>query len=1035
LLIKNRQKKIKEGSMRILKKTLKILSISIISIIVFLLLLVGGAKIFENELAAFTMERLEKQIDAPLSIGKVSLIPLFSLPRFSAEINDLWIGEPENKNGDTLFCFSSLKVGLDSWDLIHGIYTIDKVEISGLNFDYIVDKKGNSNIDFLINAFSDTTITTKTNDSVKPLNLSAQRVNLENIRINYYDSLNLTGLHIHIPEIKLKAKAKNDIYKGKTEGSFVLTNCLFKETKLNQMKSCIVDFDLEYEDKYAIINNLLINSEGITLSTKGTIQLGDTIDIIADLEANNLNLDILKKYIPEKYFKEYGILDIKGLTDISAKVKGQFADSSLLPQFNADLKLKNLSLKTKEYPEIKSLNLTANINSNDKTDISKANIKISKLDIKTPVSSVFVMGSIKGLKNSRYNINSKLDINLAEFKDYLPDSLIQNLNGNLKASISTKGILPNKITAKFTDYLAERTTLSMELKNISALLKDSLTIDNFNTNINYLPQDSGRKNVQIDNLLLKSEALNIDIHNTSLTAILTGKVSDPLKMDADLPSFRFQNGNNLMEGNAKISKFEAPEFDINTNINIRLNELMSYVPDSLINNMSGNFKASIHSKGRINPDSINAQLFPLIFENSHFDLSLENISLQFPDTIMNIDSISANISLKNDELKIDKLSTIYNGLSLKMDSTIVQNIYKAVLLNQKEELYVKTQIEIGDIFFDDFKHLLALASSNTMDTNSVKPEIQADTNSIQEAQNWSFLIHGKASVKSIIIDSTELEGFNINRLHINNFSTLFKLTDSAYIVDQFKFKAFEGEMNNSFHYKKRDDGTQSVSSHNVIKEMNIRTLLRDMDNFGMDSVISYENISGLFSTDLNAFLPIDGSVLINKTMLSGDITLEQGGVYDYAPAEELSKFSGIKELNNIQFKTLNSNIFMFKNKLYVPRTNIVSNAIDIAAFGMQSMGADYEYHLEIHLSNILFGKSKRRNKKQDASGDEVDEKSLKKSSHKLRYADMDGKSKVGWDTKDSRDKMTNKIRVQEKMLQFIFFPKNIHYNTDVYKKH
>jgi len=118
----------------------------------------------------------------------------------------------------------------------------------------------------------------------------------------------------------------------------------------------------------------------------------------------------------------------------------------------------------------------------------------------------------------------------------------------------------------------------------------------------------------------------------------------------------------------------------------------------------------------------------------------------------------------------------------------------------------------------------------------------------------------------------------------------------------------------------------------------------------------------------------------------------------------------------------------------VPRTNIVSNELDIAAFGMQSMREDYEYHLEIHLSNILFGKSKKRNNKQDKSGEEIDEKSLKKSSHKIRYADIDGDSKAGWDTKASREEMMNKIRVQKKMLDFIFFPKNIHYDTEVPKK-
>jgi hypothetical protein len=362
-----------------------------------------------------------------------------------------------------------------------------------------------------------------------------------------------------------------------------------------------------------------------------------------------------------------------------------------------------------------------------------------------------------------------------------------------------------------------------------------------------------------------------------------------------------------------------------------------------------------------------------------------------------------------------------------MDSTLDQNIYKAYLLNQKEELYVKTHIRCGNIFYKDFEWLMA---EDTAQKSSLADTLDAPGQT-SEPQNWTFLIHGTAAANSFIMDSTIIEGYEINRLHLHDISTLFKLTDSSYIFDQFKLKAFEGEANNAFHYRLREDGTESVSSRHNVKKMNIHTLLRDMDNFGMDSIISYKNLSGLVSSDFNMFIPIDDSVLIDKMMLSADLTLEEGGVYDYPPAQEMSKFTRIKELDNIQFKTLRSNLFLFKNKMYVPRTNIVSNALDIAAFGMQSMGEDYDYHLEIHLSNILFGKSKKRNKKQAKSGDEIDEKSLKKSSHKIRYADVGGDSKVGLDTKAAREEMINKIRVQQKMLDFIFFPKNIHYDTEV----
>ena len=1067
------------------------------------------AKIFEDELASFTIETLETEINAPMSIGKVSLVPLFSFPRLSAEINELYIGDPKSQNNDTIFFINSLKVSLDSWDLIKGVYTIDKMEISGLDFEYTVDKNGKSNIDFIINTFVDTSeVAVSTDTAATPLNLDVEILKLQNINIKYYDSLTITGAQITVPEIFIKAKTKNNIYKGKTNGSFILSNCLYEDTKVDQMESCTVTFDVEYEEKEATIKELSIRSEGINLGLEGTINnsdglklktnidaiildfnilkkyvpneysylfsnpnlsqnetitvnldldykdenvdinklsihcygidlglegtinLSDTISINTNLESLHLDFENLKKFIPAQYFGEYGIIDLGGIVDISGKIVGKYADSTLLPTIDAEVKFQKISIQTVDYPKIDAINFTAHITNGEKPDMSQAKVNISNFEILSGNSTVQGRGSIAGFENPRYNFSANLDVNLQEFADLIPDSLAQNLEGNILASISSTGILPANLSDAFVDYVLDNSTMSLNIRNVSALLADSLQIENFSANISYSSQLPGTKNIIIDKLNLESEVLNLNLKNSSLSAIISGKVSDPLKMSANIQSLNIQNGGNQITGSVLINDFETPEFDINTTIILNLEELMAFASVSLIKTMSGTINADIRSHGKVNLDSLDTQLFPILFENSSMDLTFNNITLAFPDSILDIDSMSSRIGLKNDILTIDDFYATYNGLKIEMDSSIVKNIYKAVILNQSEELYVNTHIKFGDIYFDDFKYLLAMEETKT-DINTITniESLPIETATTIDPINWTYLIHGTASVNSIIIDSVALDDFSINRLHINDMTTLFKLTDSSYIVDQFKFKVFEGEMNNSLNYKLRHDGTQSISTHNIIQNMNIRTLLRDMDNFGMDSLITFENISGLFSTDLNTFVPIDDSILIDKMLVSGDITLEKGGVYDYPPAQEISKFTSIKELDNIQFKTLRSSIFMFKNKLYVPRTNVVSNALDIAAFGMQDLDGDSEYHLEVHLSNILFGKSKRRNKKQDESGEEIDEESLKKSSHKVKYAVTNGKSKVGRDTKESRDEMMNKIRVQNKMLDFIFFPKNIHYNT------
>jgi len=1095
--------------MKTFRKILKIAGIVVISTIVFMLLTVVVAKIFEDDLASFTLEKLETRIDAPLSVGKVSLIPLFSFPRLSAEINQLYIGDPDSRNSDTLFFVNSLKVGLDTWDLIHGIYSIDKLEISGLDFDYQVDSAGKSNIDFLINAFADTATVVEPESVSTPLNLSAEKLTLEDIRIRYYDSLTHMGAEVTIPEITLKAKTKNNIYQGKTSGSFILSHCYFPDTKLDQMQSCTVNFDLKYEDNEAIIqelsviseglnlgvegalklgdtinlnaafqvnkldfnllkkyipsattflheneklapldfmsieinmdyidnymqiNKMLINNAGLGLDLEGSFKLGDTLEVDAQVQSLHMNFDNLKKYIPGQYFKEFGMVDVGGSLDVSGNMVGKYADSTLLPKVDADLSFKNLKVQTKEYPTIDNANLTADVATGKKSDLSEASLDIYNLDVTSGQSHLNLKGSVAGLENTQYNIRSSMEINLSDFENLIPDSLAQRLQGTVVASVRTGGILPQKLNDDFTDYLLDNTFLTLAFNNIEAMLMDSVQLENLSGHISYTPQGLGAKALGIDSLQLQSNSLNINLQNTSLSAIVSGRMSDLTSLSAQLTSLAIHQGNSHLVANGTVENFEVPVFDLTAHVNLSLNEWMPFVPDSLITQMSGTLAADIHSMGKINPDSLETQLFPLLFENSSIRLALNSISIAFPDSIMDVDELSAQIGLEKDVLSVDDFFVNYNGLTCEVDSTKVRNLYNAIILNRAEELNVETHVHLGDFFFDDFKHLMALDTQETEAGPELSGQQPADkTVATPEPRNWTYLIRGTATVNSVIVDSLPLEDFNIYQLHINDLSTLFLLTDCTYIADQFKFRVFEGEMNNSINYKFRNDGTQSVSTHHVIQNMNVRTMLRNMDNFGMDSVITYENISGLFSTDLNTFVAIDDSVLMDKMMVSGDIVLEKGGVYNYAPATEMSKFTGVKELDNIQFKTLRSSIFMFKNKLYVPRTNIVSNALDIAAFGMQSLDGDSEYHLEMHLGNILFGKSKRRNEKQDESGEEVDEKSLKKSSRKIRYTVTNGKSKVGLDTKDDREAMMNKIRVQQKMLDFIFFPKNIHYDTE-----
>jgi hypothetical protein len=105
--------------------------------------------------------------------------------------------------------------------------------------------------------------------------------------------------------------------------------------------------------------------------------------------------------------------------------------------------------------------------------------------------------------------------------------------------------------------------------------------------------------------------------------------------------------------------------------------------------------------------------------------------------------------------------------------------------------------------------------------------------------------------------------------------------------------------------------------------------------------------------------------------------------------------------------------------------------MDFSVFGMQSFGDNYEYHLQMHLGDVLKGKSKKLIERQNSSGDEVSKEDMDRSTIKIIYANIDGKAKAGFDNKKAQKAMELKIQVQQKMLDLIFHPKLVSFDTGV----
>jgi len=1013
-----------------MKKLLKILMYFVITVLSLVIVLTVVAKLAENQIADIALEKVSETIEAPVEIENVSFDLLRKFPFATIELNGVQLGTPYNlpktEGDDKLMSIQKIFLSVKSKPLLDGIIEIIKVEVEGADINYSVDAKGGTNIDFLM----DTTQTTEPDTAASaPLFLTLKELKLKNIRCRYSDSTLKAKATVLIPEINVEEVSVNDDkYSGAVRGNIKLSDCFFEESNLHLMQETELKFDLAYKDDSASINDLTLITDGAKFNVTGNALMKDEVYADLNIKGSQINIGELIKYAPQEILKEAGLKSASGIIDFNTTVKGSVAENEL-PQVKLNIAMKDGKVVTTDYPALKNISFSGKMTNGVLRNNQTTQVDFSSFHFETAQSKFDLAFSVLDIDHPKYDVKTDMQIVVEEFKDFIPDSLLQHIEGKINAKFATWGEVPDSIGDDIVDYALARSKADIKLSDFNIDMDSTLSIKSFSAQMAYRPN-----RFKLKNLNISVPAYKVNLKNTSLDAGFSGVLTEMQKMGVDLNSFHIETGSNVISGSAKLKNLENPTYKFNSNIKLNLAEIKAMLPDSLVKELKGEFTADIQSAGSINMDSIEAQANDLLFEGSAFNLAFKDVTAEmFDDTLMRIEKFSGLVNMKPDTISINKLGGWFSGIEFGMDSTKIVNVYNSVLKNQAEQLYVEGNISLGDL---DYALLETFMPTDTTATDSlagdslnvsVEPAdmpVAEVSDTLEEAEptNYTMLLKGKFSVNSI----------KYGKALISDISTKFKVTDSVYIADQFKLKAFNGSMNSSMKYSIKANGKNIVELHNVIEQMDIKKLLLDFDNFKdfYEPSVTHENLSGLFSTDMYSRFVMIGDSMVGKDMrVKGDLKLEDGGVYDFEPAMELARFTNINELDNIQFKNLDSKIFIFKNSVYVPKTYISSTAVDISAFGMQSMGDDFEYHLQLHLGDVLLGKSKKLLKSQSDLGDIAGED--ERSAVYLIAKSENGKTKAGFDNKRAQSRMENKIRVQETMLKLVFHPKLVSFETGV----
>jgi hypothetical protein len=1003
-----------------MKKTLKIFYIIFGALLIAIIVLSALAKFKEKEIADIALQKISKSIKAPIKISNISLSLLRRFPLATIEFENIWLGSPNAlslsdsliSGNETLAKIEKIYVSVKSIPLFKGELEIMKVEIKGVDFNYIVNVHGTSNFNFLV----DTAQSSPADTSSTNLNIELKELSLRDVHCNYIDSSNFISAQLFIPLAEVNGGIHKDYIHGTAEGLIKLASCNYKTSTLHFMREAEIYFNVGYSRDSVDVKKLILTTEGALLNFAGIIVLKDTIETHMNIEGTKIDIGKLIKYIPEKTLDNIGLTKASGILNLKASIQG-FISDSILPEVKMDFKMDNGTIHKVGYPDLKNISFDGSFTNGKMKSNKTTDVDLKNFHIETEMSKVNMSFSLKNLDRIQYRLNSYIEADLSEFNDYIPDTIISDMKGQIKVKFDTKGILPDSIKNDFIDYLLETSMADITFNNLFIAVDSTLSLDSLSGHLayelNHITARDFRANVPI---------YKIHINNTSFDAELTGKPSRLASFGIELKSYQVRTDSCAVYGSAKIQNLNAPEYYITSNIRLNLSELNAFLPDTLVSNLSGEITAQIASGGRLNLDSIPSQMSDLIFKNSSFRFNFDKVSVDMPDNLLSVKEFSGRLSMKPDTIQINNARGIYSGVDFSIDSTKIVNLYNSVIKNQVSQLYVEGRFSLGDL---DYRMFAPFINENT-DTAITSIENKDASSATKDAgsniTNYTFLIKGKLKIRS----------FAYRKALVENISGLFNLSDSLYLVDQFKFNGFGGRHSTSVRYSIKEN-ERTLWVKNRVEEMDVNQLLKDFDNFKdyYEPAITYKNISGILSANVDGqVLFIGDSLILNKLYVRSDIKLEKGGIYNYQPMQDMAQYlPGIDNLDKLEFKTIKSNVFVFQDAIYVPTTLVVSNKLDATALGMKSFGEDYSYHFMVFLSDILTGKSKKISKKQDEIGDEITETGRKGIS--VKSYSINGKSRNGLDNEKDRKEMERRVKTSEVLLNLRFHPNMVNYNTRV----
>lgn len=394
-------------------------------------------------------------------------------------------------------------------------------------------------------------------------------------------------------------------------------------------------------------------------------------------------------------------------------------------------------------------------------------------------------------------------------------------------------------------------------------------------------------------------------------------------------------------GKGSITNFIHPKIKLAVDMDVDLSGLADFFTFESIEKISGQVTGNISLDGNL-PEGFRKLPAKLKGMNLTGAAKITNLVLKMKDDPDGVEDFSGQLTLSNSKAEIKGASLLYRKTQV--------NISASFPFPLEQFFSTEKKINATGIIYSPKINLDNLLSANS---------------SSEDAFNFpgNYDLNFKLTSDSFLYD----------RFTARNLSTVFNLKDGKVQFKNMSMKTLNGSLSGTMNLEESPQKNLHIFGDADLSEIDLHELLFTFRNFGqdfftMDHVIG--DISGKVMYDTEWSQKFD---LIDKSLLiESSVEVKNGELFDFEPMLALSDFIMVDDLKHIKFSTLKNDIVIQGEKVYIPRMDIHSSAINLEISGIHGFDQQVSYDVKVLLSDLLTKKISRKKQEEWQIKDDPD---------------------------------------------------------------